>query len=105
VRQPELLPISSAPTIASSDLWWTAGTIFALWIYGALIEAQLDAPKHLGVACARMVLCPKHEDFQPCAVWGLSNVFNRVVLRNLDLIPQFKARAKLGPYLEPVSVS
>jgi len=47
---------------------------------------------------------PEHEDFQPRTMWSLSNAFTSA-FKELDPIPQFKATAKLGPYLERVSGS
>jgi hypothetical protein len=44
---------------------------------------------------------PQHEDFQPHTMWSLSNAFTSP-FKELDPIPQFKATAKLGPYLEHV---
>jgi hypothetical protein len=44
---------------------------------------------------------PQHEDFQPRTMWSLSNAFTSE-FKELDPIPQFKATAKLGPYLERV---
>jgi hypothetical protein len=44
---------------------------------------------------------PQHEDFQPRTMWSLSNAFTSA-FKELDPIPQFKATAKLGSYLERV---
>ena len=44
---------------------------------------------------------PQQEDFQPRTMWSLSNAFTSA-FKELDAIPQFKATAKLGPYLERV---
>jgi hypothetical protein len=44
---------------------------------------------------------PEHEDFQARTMWSLSNAFTSA-FKELDPIPQFKATAKLGPYLERV---
>jgi hypothetical protein len=44
---------------------------------------------------------PEHEDFRPRTMWSLSNAFTSA-FKELDPIPQFKATAKLGPYLERV---
>jgi hypothetical protein len=42
---------------------------------------------------------PKHEEFQPRTIWSLSNAFTSA-FKELDPIPQFKATAKLGEFLE-----
>jgi hypothetical protein len=42
---------------------------------------------------------PKYEGFQPRTIWGLSNAFTSA-FKQLDPIPQFKATAKLGEFLE-----
>jgi hypothetical protein len=48
-----------------------------------------------------LYFAPEHEDFQPRTMWSLSNAFTSA-FKELDPIPQFKATAKLGPYLECV---
>jgi hypothetical protein len=45
---------------------------------------------------------PEHEDFQARTMWSLSNAFTSA-FKDLEPIPQFKATAKLGSYLERVS--
>jgi len=42
---------------------------------------------------------PKYEDFRPRTIWSLSNAFTSA-FKALDSIPQFKATAKLGEFLE-----
>jgi hypothetical protein len=42
---------------------------------------------------------PKHEDFRPRTIWSLSNAFTST-FKELDPIPQFKATAKLGEFLQ-----
>ena len=42
---------------------------------------------------------PAFEEFKPRTVWGLSNAFTSA-FKELDPIPQFKATAKLGSFLE-----
>jgi hypothetical protein len=41
---------------------------------------------------------PKYEEFRPRTIWSLSNAFTSAF--KLDPIPQFKATAKLGEFLE-----
>jgi hypothetical protein len=72
-----------------------------LIIYRAFIEDELDAPKHLARRVHELYFAPQHEDFQPRTMWSLSNAFTSA-FKELDPIPQFKATAKLGPYLERV---
>ena len=42
---------------------------------------------------------PKYEEFQPRTVWSLSYAFTSA-FKELDPIPQFRATAKLGGFLE-----
>jgi hypothetical protein len=42
---------------------------------------------------------PKYEQFKPRTTWSLSNAF-LLAFKELDPIPQFKATAKLGEFLE-----
>jgi hypothetical protein len=76
-------------------------TTAKLIIYQAFIEDELDAPKHLARRVHDLYFAPMHEDFQPRTMWSLSNAFTSA-FKELDPIPQFKATAKLGPYLERV---
>jgi hypothetical protein len=41
----------------------------------------------------------KYEEFRPRTIWGLSNAFTSA-FKELDPVPQFKATAKLGEFLE-----
>jgi hypothetical protein len=47
---------------------------------------------------------PQNEEFQPRTMWSPSNAFTSA-FKELDPIPQFKATAKLGSFLEPVSAA
>lgn len=42
---------------------------------------------------------PKHEEFRPRTIWSLSNAFTSA-FKVLEPIPQFKATAKLGEFLQ-----
>jgi hypothetical protein len=42
---------------------------------------------------------PKYEQFRPRTIWSLSNAFTSS-FKELEPIPQFKATAKLGEFLE-----
>jgi hypothetical protein len=40
-----------------------------------------------------------HQEFKPRTIWSLSNAFTSA-FQELEPIPQFKATAKLGEFLE-----
>ncbi len=42
---------------------------------------------------------PIYEEFRPRTIWSLSNAFTSA-FKELEPIPQFKATAKLGEFLE-----
>lgn len=75
-----------------------------LSIYGAFIEGDLEVPKHLARRVHDLYFNPQHEEFQPRTMWSLSNAFTSA-FKDLDPIPQFKATAKLGAFLENTSLS
>ncbi len=68
-------------------------------IYEAFVEGRLEAPKHLARSVHGLYFEPKYEEFQPRTIWSLSNAFTSA-FKELDPIPQFKATAKLGEFLE-----
>ncbi len=70
-----------------------------LIIYQAFIESELDVPKHLARRVHEFYFEPQYEEFQPRTLWSLSNAFTSA-FKELDLIPQFRATAKLGGFLE-----
>ncbi len=70
-----------------------------LIIYRAFVEGALEAPKHLARVAHNHYFGPRHEEFAPRTTWSLSNAFTSA-FKELDPIPQFKATAKLGPFLE-----
>jgi hypothetical protein len=70
-----------------------------LTIYRAFIEGHLEVPKHLGRRVHELYFNPQHEEFRPRTMWSLSNAFTSA-FKDLDPIPQFKATAKLGEFLE-----
>jgi len=70
-----------------------------LVIYRAFVEGKLDAPKYLARRVHDAYFNPPVEEFAPRTVWSLSNAFTSA-FKELDPIPQFKATAKLGPFLE-----
>jgi len=71
-------------------------------IYEAFVEGRLEAPKHLARSVHDLYLEPKYEEFRPRTIWSLSNAFTSA-FKELDPIPQFKATAKLGEFLEASS--
>jgi hypothetical protein len=74
-----------------------------LIIYEALIEAEIDLPKHLAGPVHKLYFNPEHEEFAPRTMWSLSNAFTSA-LKQLDPVPQYRATAKLGPFLEARSL-
>ena len=68
-------------------------------IYQAFIEGELDVPKHLARRVHDFYFEPQYDEFRPRTLWSLSNAFTSA-FKELDLIPQFKAAAKLGGFLE-----
>jgi len=68
-------------------------------IYEAFVEAKLEAPKHLARSVHDLYFEPKYEEFRPRTIWRLSNAFTSA-FKELDPIPQFRATAKLGEFLE-----
>ena len=70
-----------------------------LTIYRAFIERDLEVPRHLVRRVHDLYFSPQHEEFQPRTMWSLSNAFTSA-FKELEPIPQFKATAKLGEFLE-----
>ena len=70
-----------------------------LTIYRAFIEGGLDVPKYLARRVHELYFSPQHKEFEPRTMWSLSNAFTSA-FKELDPIPQFKATAKLGGFLE-----
>ena len=70
-----------------------------LIIYRAFVEGDLEAPRHLVRRVHDLYFNPQHQEFQPRTMWSLSNAFTSA-FQELDPIPQFKATAKLGEFLE-----
>ena len=75
-----------------------------LIIYRAFIEGDLQAPKHLAGVVHDLYFNPKYEEFQPRTMWSLSNAFTSA-FKELEPIPQFKATAKLGAFMETASLT
>jgi hypothetical protein len=68
-------------------------------IYEAFVEGKLEAPKHLARPVHDLYFEPKYDEFRPRTIWSLSNAFTSA-FKELDPIPQFRAKAKLGEFLE-----
>ncbi|MDP2896371.1 MAG: DUF932 domain-containing protein [bacterium] len=70
-----------------------------LVIYRAFIESEVDFPKHLARPVHDLYFNPTLDEFQPRTLWSLSNAFT-CAFKQLDPVPQFRATAKLAPFLE-----
>ena len=70
-----------------------------LIIYQAFVEGSLEVPKHLARPVHEHYFQPQHEEFAARTAWSLSNAFTSA-FKELDAVPQFRATAKLGPFLE-----
>jgi hypothetical protein len=68
-------------------------------IYEAFVEGRLEAPKHMAQTVHDLYFEPRYEEFRPRTIWRVSNAF-RSAFKELDPIPQFRATAKLGQFLE-----
>ena len=70
-----------------------------LTIYRAFIEGDLEIPKHLAHRVHEFYFTPQHKEFESRTMWSLSNAFTSA-FKELKPIPQFRATAKLGRFLE-----
>jgi hypothetical protein len=68
-------------------------------IYQAFIESELEVPRHFARRVHDLYFDPQYDEFKPRTVWSLSNAFTSA-FKDLDPIPQFRATAKLGGFLE-----
>jgi len=75
-----------------------------LTIYRAFIEGDLEVPKHLARSVHELYFTPRHQEFESRTMWSLSNAFTSA-FKELDPIPQFRATAKLGRFLEAASAT
>ncbi len=73
-----------------------------LTIYRAFIEGDLEIPRHLARRVHELYFTPQHQEFESRTMWSLSNAFTSA-FQELDPIPQFRATAKLGRFLEEAS--
>jgi hypothetical protein len=67
--------------------------------YEAFVEGKLEVPKHLARTVHDLYFEPKYDEFRARTIWSLSNAFTSA-FKELDPIPQFRATAKLGEFLE-----
>ena len=67
-------------------------------VYEAFVEGKVEAPKHLAGTVHDLYFEPKYEEFRARTIWSL-NAFTSA-FKELEPIPQFKATAKLGGFLE-----
>jgi hypothetical protein len=72
-----------------------------LIIYRAFIEGELEVPRHLTRVVHDRYFDPQHEEFALRTMWSLSNAFTSA-FKELEAIPQFRATARLGAFLESV---
>ena len=70
-----------------------------LILYQAFVEGELEAPRSLLPSVHRMYFEPQYPEFSARTMWSLSNAFTSS-FKELDPVPQFKATAKLGAFLE-----
>jgi Domain of unknown function (DUF932) len=75
-----------------------------LIIYRAFVEGELEVPKHMARIVHRHYFDPQQEEFAPRTMWSLSNAFTSA-FKKLEAIPQFRATAKLGAFLEGVQAT
>ncbi len=75
-----------------------------LIIYRAFVEGELEVPRHLARVVHSRYFDPQHEEFAPRTMWSLSNAFTSA-FKELEAIPQFRATAKLGAFLEGVQAA
>jgi hypothetical protein len=90
-----------APMLNQVDAWRGFQLTDAnakLIIYQAFIEQALEVPKHLADDVHHHYFEPEYDEFKPRTLWSLSNAFTSA-MKQLDPIPQFRATAKLAPFL------
>ena len=64
-----------------------------------ICRGQTGCSKHLARSVHDLYFERKYEEFRPRTIWSLSNAFTSA-FKELEAIPQFKATAKLGEFLE-----
>ena len=92
----------SSPCVSRWKTWQRtelADVTAKVVIDAAFVEGKLEAPKHLARTVHDLYFEPNYEEFRPRTIWSLSNAFTSA-FKELEPIPQFKATAKLGEFLE-----
>jgi hypothetical protein len=69
-----------------------------LIFYAAFVDGKLDAPRSLLSEVHRLYFEPQYEEFSARTMWSLTNAFTSA-FKKLDPVPQFKATARLGEFL------
>jgi len=69
-----------------------------LIFYSAFVDGKLEAPRSLLPEVHRLYFEPQYPEFSPRTMWSLSNAFTSAFTK-LDPVPQFKATAKVGEFL------
>jgi hypothetical protein len=101
-REPATVRAGFDPMRKQSEVWQRSeltDVTAKMVIYEAFVEGKLEAPKHLAGTVHDLYFEPKYEEFRSRTIWSLSNAFTSA-FKELDPIPQFKATAKLGEFLE-----
>lgn len=84
---------------------WKACQIPDEWaklvVYRAFVQGELPAPRHLARRVHDLYFEPRYPEFAPRTLWSLENAFTSA-FKELEPIPQFRAAAKLAPFLEAV---
>jgi hypothetical protein len=75
-----------------------------LVIYRAFIEGDLEVPRHLSRVVHNNYFDPGYPEFAPRTMWSLSNAFTSA-FKELEPIPQFRATAKLGEFIERIHLA
>jgi len=75
-----------------------------LTIYRAFIQGNLEVPRQLARRVHELYFTPQHQEFESRTMWSLSNAFTSA-FKELEPIPQFRATAKLGQFLEAESTA
>jgi len=73
-----------------------------LILYSAFVDGELEAPRSLLPEVHRLYFEPEYSEFSSRTMWSLSNAFTSA-FKKLDPIPQFKATAKLGEFLNQLT--
>jgi len=94
------------PMVESEDRWrgsQLSDVSAKMIIYRAFVEGELEAPRHLDRKVHDLYFDPQYDDFRPRTMWSLSNAFTSA-FKELDPIPQYRATAKLGTFLQRAAI-